>query len=92
MGNLGYRVKLTKSFAGAPQVQVLTVAALGLKRLGQVRLLKDSPATRGLVLRVRHLVTGEVVKDEPKPAVRRKPRHVRVREAARRRREEKGRK
>jgi large subunit ribosomal protein L30 len=89
---MGYRVKLMKSFAGAPAMHVSTVIGLGLKRMGEERLLKDSPATRGMVFSVRHLVHGEVVKEEPKPTVRRKPRHVRAREAARARRAEKGRK
>jgi large subunit ribosomal protein L30 len=89
---MGYRVKLIKSFAGAPAMHVSTVIGLGLKRMGEERVLKDSQATRGMVFSVRHLVHGEVVKDEPKPSVRRKPRHVRAREAARSRRAEKGRK
>jgi large subunit ribosomal protein L30 len=88
---MGYRVKLIKSIAGAPKSHVRTVAGLGLRRMGEERLLKDSPATRGMVFSVRHLVHGEAVSQEPKPAVRRKPRHVRVREAARSRRAEKGR-
>ena len=89
---MGYRVKLMKSIAGAPETHVSTVVGLGLKRMGEERLLKDSPATRGIVFSVRHLVHGEVVSQEPKPTVRRKPRHVRAREAARTRRAEKGRK
>jgi large subunit ribosomal protein L30 len=89
---MGYRVKLLKSIAGAPEMPVRTVTGLGLKRMGEERLLKDSPATRGMVFTVRHLVHGEAVKQEPKPAVRRKPRHVRAREAARVRRATKGRK
>jgi large subunit ribosomal protein L30 len=83
---MGYRVKLTKSIAGASVRQARTVASLGLKKLGQERLLRDTPATRGMVFRVRHLVLGQVVSEEPKPAVRRKPRRVRAREAARARR------
>jgi large subunit ribosomal protein L30 len=89
---MGYRVKLTKSIAGAPEAHVRTVAGLGLKRMGEERVLKDTPAMRGMVFKVRHLVHGEVVSQEPKPTVRRKPRHVRAREAARIRRAEKGRK
>jgi large subunit ribosomal protein L30 len=89
---MGYRVKLIKSIAGAPDEHLRTVAGLGLKRLGQERLLKDSPATRGMVFTVRHLVHGESVKAEAKLSVRRKPRRVRAREAARIRRAEKERK
>jgi len=86
---MGYRVKLTKSIAGASEVQLRTVAGLGLNKLGEERLLRDTPSTRGMVFRVRHLVSGEVVSDEPKPAVRQKPRRVRAREAARARRAQK---
>jgi large subunit ribosomal protein L30 len=89
---MGYRVKLIKSIAGAPAMHVSTVVGLGLKRMGEERVLKDSPATRGMVFSVRHLVHGEVVSQEPKPTARRKPRHVRAREAARSRRAEKERK
>jgi large subunit ribosomal protein L30 len=89
---MGYQVKLMKSIAGAPGMHVATVVGLGLKRMGEVRILKDTPATRGMVFSVRHLVHGEVVSQEPKPTVRRKPRHVRAREAARTRRAAKGRK
>ena len=89
---MGYQVKLIKSIAGAPEMHVRTVVGLGLKRMGEVRVLKDSPSTRGMVFSVRHLVHGEVVSQEPKPTVRRKPRHVRAREAARTRRATNGRK
>ena len=89
---MGYRVKLVKSIAGAPAVHVSTVHGLGLKRMGEERLLIDTPAMRGMVFTVRHLVHGEAVAQNPKPSVRRKPRHVRAREAARTRRAEQGRK
>jgi large subunit ribosomal protein L30 len=80
---MGLKIKLVKSFAGAPFTQLETLAGLGLKKFGQERLLKDTPAVRGMVFKVRHLVSHVVVKDEPKKLARRKPRHVRVREAAR---------
>ncbi|HMK72292.1 MAG TPA: 50S ribosomal protein L30 [Myxococcaceae bacterium] len=86
---MGYRVKLIRSIAGASERQAHTVASLGLRKLGQERLLRDTPATRGMVFRVRHLVSGQVVSEEPKPSVRRKPRLVRAREVARARRAKK---
>jgi large subunit ribosomal protein L30 len=85
---MGYQVTLTKSIAGAPDAHLRTVVGLGLKKMGDVRLLKDSPETRGMVFQVRHLVRGEKVAEDPKPSQRRKPRHVRAREAARTRRAE----
>ena len=83
---MGLRIKLTKSFAGASDTQLRTIAGLGLRKFGQERLLQDSPAVRGMISKVRHLVSSEVVKDNPKNASRRKPRLVRAREAARARR------
>ena len=83
---MGLRIKLTKSFAGASDSQLRTIAGLGLRKFGQERLLQDTPAVRGMIFKVRHLVSQEVVKDNPKRASRRKPRLVRAREAARARR------
>jgi large subunit ribosomal protein L30 len=83
---MGLRIKLTKSFAGASDTQLRTIAGLGLKKFGQERLLRDTPAVRGMIFKVRHLVSQEVVTDNPTPVVRRKPRLVRAREAARARR------
>jgi large subunit ribosomal protein L30 len=83
---MGLRIKLTKSFAGASDTQLRTIAGLGLTKFGQERLLKDTPAVRGMIFKVRHLVSQEVVADNPTPVARRKPRLVRAREAARSRR------
>jgi large subunit ribosomal protein L30 len=83
---MGLRIKLTKSFAGASDTQLRTIAGLGLKKFGQERLLKDTPAVRGMIFKVRHLVSQEVVTDNPAPVARHKPRLVQAREAARARR------
>jgi large subunit ribosomal protein L30 len=83
---MGLRIKLTKSFAGASDTQLRTITGLGLTKFGQERLLEDTPAVRGMISKVRHLVSQEVVKDNPKKVSRRKPRLVRAREAARARR------
>ncbi len=80
---MGIKVKLTKSFSSGSERQVATVKGLGLLKFGSERLLQDTPAVRGMINKVRHLVSTEVVKDEPKPAARRKPRKIRVRDAAR---------
>ncbi len=53
---MGLRIKLTKSFAGASDTQLRTIAGLGLKKFGQERLLQDTPAIRGMISKVRHLV------------------------------------
>jgi len=80
---MGIKVKLTKSTAGSSERQLATVAGLGLKKFNDERILKDTPSIRGMVRRVAHLVSHEVVKDEPKARKRSKPRKIRVRDAAR---------
>ena len=80
---MALKVKLTKSYAGASEDQVATIKSLGLKKFGSERLLQDTPANRGMVNKVRHLVTAETVQAEaPKPS-RRKPRKIKARDAAR---------
>ncbi len=80
---MGLLLKLVKSTSSASERQLATISGLGLKKLGSERLLKDSPQVRGMVDKVRHLVTCEVVKEEPAVAPRQKPRKIRVRDAAR---------
>ena len=80
---MGLRITLTKSFAGASDTQLRTIAGLGLRKFGQARLLADTPSIRGMIFKVRHLVSHEVVKENPAKAPRRKPRFVKAREAAR---------
>ena len=52
-------------------------------KFGSEKLLKDTPAIRGMLDKVRHLVAFEIVKDEPKVRARTKPRKIRARDAAR---------
>ena len=52
-------VTLTKSLIGANPKQKATAASLGLKKIGQSVVKPDNDATRGMVYRVRHLVTCE---------------------------------
>ena len=80
---MGLKVKLIKSHSGSNVRQLRTILGLGLRKFGQERLLKDTPAIRGMIFKVQHLVSHEIVKEEPKPTVRRKPRHIRNRDAAR---------
>ncbi|MDA8396146.1 MAG: 50S ribosomal protein L30 [Candidatus Dormibacteraeota bacterium] len=53
------RVTWTKSAIGYAANQKRTIAALGLRRLHQVVEHPDTPAVRGMVATVRHLVTVE---------------------------------
>lgn len=50
------KIVLKRSVIGRPQNQVKTVKALGLRKIGDSRELKDSPAIRGMVNTVRHLL------------------------------------
>jgi large subunit ribosomal protein L30 len=45
-----------KSKNGSDQRQLDTLRSLGLHRIGQVVEVRDSPQTRGMIHRVRHLV------------------------------------
>ena len=51
-----FKVKLVKSPSGAKANQVATVQGMGLKRMGNIRTLVDTPSARGMVNTVRHLV------------------------------------
>ena len=55
------RVKITlvKSTIGFDRKQDRVVTGLGLRRIGHTVELVDTPATRGMILKVRHLVTVE---------------------------------
>ncbi|MBM3128056.1 MAG: 50S ribosomal protein L30 [Chloroflexi bacterium] len=63
MSNQG-KLKITwlKSAIGYKKNQKATIAALGLKRLGQMIEHNDTPQVRGMVHTVRHLVKCEEVK------------------------------
>ena len=51
------KITLTKSPIGAQPRQRKIVEALGLRKMQQTVELEDSPATRGAVRKVAHLVT-----------------------------------
>lgn len=51
------RVKMIGSLIGCTRVQRETVRGLGLRRMHQVVEREDSPAVRGMVKKVPHLVT-----------------------------------
>jgi large subunit ribosomal protein L30 len=55
-GAKALKLQLVRSIIGCTARQRATVEALGLKRMHQVVLQADSPATRGMVKRVAHLV------------------------------------
>lgn len=53
------RVRLVKSVAGCKHRHRLSVKALGLRKLNDVRELVDSPSVRGLINQVNYLVRVE---------------------------------
>lgn len=58
------KVTYTKSVIGYAHDQKRTVASMGLRRLNQSVLLPDNQAIRGMVFKVRHLVSVEEVGEE----------------------------
>jgi large subunit ribosomal protein L30 len=54
-------LKLTqiRSTIGFDKKQALAIKGLGLRRIGHTVEVVDTPATRGLILKVRHLVKVE---------------------------------
>ena len=80
---MGIKVKLIKSHSGSDVRQLRTIQGLGLRKFNQERILKDTPEIRGMIFKVQHLVSSETVKEEPKKLPRRKPRHIKNRDARR---------
>jgi large subunit ribosomal protein L30 len=56
------RITWVKSGIGCPIDQKNTIKALGLRRLNQTVEHDDTPAVRGMVIKVDHLVKFEMVK------------------------------
>ena len=50
------KITLVKSTIGAKKKQIATVEALGLKKIRSVVEHEDTPAIRGMINRVNHLV------------------------------------
>ena len=55
------KVTLVKSTIGSTQTQKATVAALGLKKIRSCKIHEDTPAVRGQIKKVSHLVKVENV-------------------------------
>ena len=55
------KVTLTRSLIGYPQDQRMTVKALDLGKINSTAIKDDTPAIRGMLHKVRHLVKVEVV-------------------------------
>lgn len=55
------RIKQVRSTIGYPKDQAATLRSLGLHRINNVVERPDSPSLRGMILKVRHLVTVEEI-------------------------------
>lgn len=64
------RLKITyrKSAIGYSHDQKATIRSLGLRRLNSVVIHNDTPTIRGMIFKVRHLVSVEEIPDDRPPA------------------------
>jgi large subunit ribosomal protein L30 len=53
-------VKLKRSYIGCSKDQRATLEAIGLRKINQVKKHKDSPAMRGQIMKVQHLIELQV--------------------------------
>jgi large subunit ribosomal protein L30 len=56
MSNKTITIKLKKSYFGRGRVQIATVKGLGLNKIGRERTLENTPAVRGMIKKVMHLI------------------------------------
>jgi len=57
------RVVQVRSAIRRPEDQTQTLLGLGLTRMGRVRELVDTPSVRGMIEKVKHLITVTEVSD-----------------------------
>lgn len=55
------KVTLSRSSIGTTERQLATLKGLGLRRIGRSRVLENTPAVRGMIKSVLHLVQVEEV-------------------------------
>jgi len=58
------KITYTKSVIGYAKDQKETVLSLGLRKLNHSVIKSDNPAIRGMIFKVKHLVSVEEVSDE----------------------------
>ena len=66
------QIKLKKSPIACLQVQKDTVAALGLRKVGQTVVKEDNPCVRGQIFRVKHMLEVTEIQDAPAPGAKKK--------------------
>ena len=57
------KITLKKSPIGRPESHKRTVEALGLKKIGQTVEHEDTPAIRGMIFKVKHMVKVEEIEE-----------------------------
>lgn len=60
------KITRTRSISGRTAKEIATLKGLGLTYTGRVRILKDTPEIRGMILKVAHLVSIEPYDQEGK--------------------------
>ena len=61
MANL--RIKLVKSLNGRLDKHIATAESLGLHKIGHTVVKQDTPAIRGMIFKVKHMVKVEEIED-----------------------------
>lgn len=59
-----FRIRLRRSLIGHPRNQQVTARALGLTRINRSVVRPDTPAVRGMVRTIGHLVEVEEIEEE----------------------------
>lgn len=67
------KVTLKRSLISRPETQRKTVRSLGLRKVNSTAVLPDTPAIRGQIFKVKHLVAVEEVADAAKVEVAKRP-------------------
>lgn len=60
------RIKLVKSLIGQKPTNKITLHSMGLRRVGASVTLPDNDCTRGMIHKVKHMVTVEKVEEAKK--------------------------
>lgn len=60
------RIKVVKSFIGQKPTNKITLNSMGLKRLGDSVVLPDNASTRGMIHKVKHMITEEEAQENTK--------------------------
>ncbi len=76
------KITLVKSIIGAVPKNVRTAHALGIRKIGQSTLNHDTPAIRGMIHQIKHLLSVVEVEEQPIVRKRRDPKGVAAAKAA----------